>query len=352
MTYNFLLPNLSAGGAERISLIFARFLKRSGLEVRFINLGHEGGELSEWLIPEFEVVSLNRSRSLKAIPALVKFLRKHKGDIVFASRENASIAGIIACRLARRPIIIRLPNMPSNRLHQGAKGLKLKIVKWVNKRLYRQAQTVIAQTEDMRDEAIAYYGLAPEKVVAIYNPVDTENILANASKGGNPFTKGGKHFLSVGTIEYRKGIDTLLDAFSSFRSQNPDSTLTILGRKDGEYARKLVEKWDGKNGVEFCGFRENPYVYMAHCDVFVLPSRMEGFPNVLLEAMSLNKAVVATTCLPVISQLVHDGTNGFVCPVDDAETMANCMTKALELKDIHNTYTLFDKQKLLQVFHK
>ena len=114
MTYDFLLPNLASGGAERISLIIARILKKSGQEVRFINLGHEGGEISEWLMPEFDVISLNCSRSLKAIPALARFLRKHKGDTVFASRENASIAGLIACRLAGCPIILRLPNMPKN----------------------------------------------------------------------------------------------------------------------------------------------------------------------------------------------------------------------------------------------
>ena len=89
---------------------------------------------------------------------------------------------------------------------------------------------------------------------------------------------------------------------------------------------------------------------MAHCDVFVLPSRMEGFPNVLLEAMCLNKPVVATTCLPVIQQIVKDGVNGYVCPEEDAEKMASSMTKALDLKDIHNTYSLFDRQKLTKVF--
>ena len=350
MTYDFLLPNLGAGGAERISLIFARLLKKSGQDVRFINLGHEGGEMTEWLKPEFDVTSLNRSRSLKAIPALVNFLRKHKGDTVFASRENASIAGLIACRLTHTPIILRLPNMPTNQLHHGAKGLKLRIVKWVNKRLFRHAKTVIAQTDAMRDEAIAYYGLPPEKVVTIYNPVDIEQIRTNATKGNNPFTHSGKHFLSVGTIDFRKGVDVLLNAFTILRDQIPDATLTIVGRKEGEYAHKLIEKWDGKNGVVFCGFHENPYPYMAHCDVFVLSSRMEGFPNVLLEAMCLNKPVVATTCLPVVSQLVHDGINGYVCPVEDAEIMANCMMKALDLKDIQNTYTLFDHQKLVEVF--
>ena len=353
MTYDFLLPNLGAGGAERISLIIARLLKKSGQEVRFVNLGHEGGEISEWLKPEFNVVSLNCSRSLKAIPALVRFLRKHKGDTVFASRENASIAGLIACHLTHSPNILLLPNMPTNQLHRGATGLKLSIKKWVNKRLFRQAKTVIAQTNAMRDEAIDYYGLSPEKVITIYNPVDAEHIHANAAKGGNPFTHSGKHFLSVGTIDFRKGVDVLLNAFSIVRDQIPDATLSIVGRKEGEYARKLIEKWDGKDNVEFCGFFENPYPHMAHCDVFVLPSRMEGFPNVLLEAMCLNKPVVATTCLPVVSQLIEDGVNGYVCSVDNAEEMAQSMVKALNLKDIHNTYTLFDHQKLIEVFlHK
>ncbi len=352
MTYNFLLPNLGAGGAERISLLLARVLVKNGVEVRFVNLGSPKGEIRGWIQPEFELVSLGCRRSLTAIPALVKYLRKHRCEGVFASRENASIAGLIACGISGHPIIIRLPNMPTNQLLHGIKGIKLKIVKWVTRRVYKRARYVITQTEEMRQQTISYYKLPPEKVVTIYNPLDEEAVKRQAQTSEDPYTHAGPRFLFVGTIAYRKGVDILLEAFSTVKRDIPDATLTILGGKDGNYASNLVEKWEGMEGIEFKGFVENPYPYMAHCDVFVLPSRMEGLPNVLLEAMSLNKPVAATTCLPIVSQLVKEGVNGYLCPVENTELLSKAMIKALTLKDIQNRYELFDSKKLLEVFQK
>lgn len=350
MIYHFILPNLRVGGAEHISILFARTLVKDGVQVRFVNLGKPSGRMKEKVEKEFELVSLGCRRSLTAIPSLVKYLRKHPDDGVFTSLENASIASLIACRFTGNPVTLRLPNMPSNQLHRGMKGIKFRIVKWVTRKLYKKARCVIAQTDDMRNQALSYYDMPADKVVTIYNPLDEAFVRSQAMRDEELHEASHPRFVAVGTVTYRKGVDVLLEAFTKIRKQYQEATLNIIGNKDGNYARNLVEKYDGKEGVTFCGFRDNPYPFMSHCDVFVLPSRMEGFPNVLLEAMCLNKPVVATTCLPIIKQLVEDGVNGYVCPVEDAEKMADSMTKALDLKDIHNTYTLFNHQKLTEVF--
>ena len=350
MTYHFILPDLRVGGAEHISILLARTLVKAGLQVKFVNLGKPSGRMKEKIENEFDLISFGCSRSLTAIPSLVKYLHKHRDDGVFTSLENASIASLIACRFTGNPVMLRLPNMPSNQLHRGMKGVKFRIMKWVTRKLYKRARCIIAQTDEMREQALLYYSLPADKVVTIYNPLDEEFVRSQAMKDGDSHKASHPWFLAVGTITYRKGVDVLLEAFSQVRGQFSEATLTIIGNKDGNYAHKLVEKYDGKEGVTFYGFRDNPYPLMSHCDVFVLPSRMEGLPNVLLEAMCLNKPVVATTCLPIISQLVEDGVNGYVCPVEDAKKMASSMTKALDLKDIHNTYTLFDHQKLTEVF--
>ena len=308
--------------------------------------------MKEIIEKEFELVSLGSRRSLTAIPSLVKYLRKHRDDGVFTSLENSSIASLIATQFTGNPITLRLPNMPSNQLHRGIKRVKFGIMKWVTRKLYKKARCIIAQTDEMRDQAQSYYGLPADKVVTIYNPLDEAFVRSQAMESGDSHETSHPRFVSVGTITYRKGVDVLLEAFAQVRKQYQEATLTIIGSKEGSYARNLVEKYDGREGVTFCGFRDNPYPFMSHCDVFVLPSRMEGFPNVLLEAMCLNKPVVATTCLPVINQLVTDGVNGYVCPVDDSSSMAKSMAKALDLKDIHNTYTLFDKHQMLKVFTK
>ena len=82
----------------------------------------------------------------------------------------------------------------------------------------------------------------------------------------------------------------------------------------------------------------------------VLPSRMEGFPNVVLEAMCFNRPVASTTCVAVIKDIIRERQNGFYCEIENADALADCMIKASQLKNIDNNYDLFDLEKLLDVF--
>ena len=350
MTCYFLLPNLSAGGAERVSITFARLLKRQGVSVVFVDFGNGRGEMTRWIGKEFQIVSLGCKRVMAGISRLTAFIKAHPGGIMFSSREHVSIAGIIASQRTKMPIIVRVPNMPSNVLHRGPGEVKWKVIKLVNRLLLRRARYIIGQSEAMRDELISFYHLPPEKVVAINNPVDKEFVVSSADGAANPYEPGHVHFLTVCNVAYSKGIDILLEAFAIVRKSIPQARLTILGRHNTDYARNIVARVRPEDEVQFLGFKDNPYPYMRYCDVFVLPSRMEGFPNVLLEAMCFDRPAVATTCVPVIRQLITPGQNGFHCEVGDVNALAECMTKAVSLHDINNHYGLFDQQRLLSLF--
>ena len=343
-----LLPNMSGGGAERVSVSIARSLKRHGFDVRFICFCGNGGEMEEWLVHDFEVEYLNSPRTLSTLPKLKKYLQSHNDCILFSSHEHVSIVALLAARHLGIPVIVRLPNMPSNKLYGGITGLKWRIIKLLNRRLLKRASAVIAQTDAMRLEAIDIYRLPSEKVVTINNPVDKDVVTASATGIANPIGKGNPKYLSVGNVVERKGFDILLEAFATVRRSQPDATLTIVGRDNSEYAEKL--KATAGEAVTFAGFEANPYPYMSHCDVFVLSSRMEGFPNVLLEAMCFDKPVASTTCVPIIKQIVKPGTNGFYCEPDSSEALARCMEEASRLTGIHNSYDLFDESRLVELF--
>ena len=77
---------------------------------------------------------------------------------------------------------------------------------------------------------------------------------------------------------------------------------------------------------------------------------MEGFPNVILEAMCFNRPIASTTCVTVVKDIIHEGQNGFYCEIENADAIAESMIKATQLKDIDNNYDLFDLDKLLGVF--
>lgn len=346
----FLLPDLSAGGAERVSITFARLLKNEGFDVEFVNLGNSKGEMLNWIEPEFKMISLGCGRVLSSIKKLETFMKAHPNSIFFSSREHVSVVGMFAAKMAKCPIVVRIPNMPKNKLSKGVVGLKMAVIKSINQRLLKSAKVIIAQNVEMREQLIEYYGLLEDKVVAISNPVDVVYMRASANGVRNPFCEKKINFLNVCNIAYSKGIDVLEDAWPKVKAAIPDACMNIVGRDISEYAQELVTKAGRLVDFKFWGFQSNPYPFLKHCDVFVLPSRMEGFPNVILEAQCFNRPVVSTTCVAVIKEIIQEGVNGYFCNIEDPDALAGCMIKAVNLRNISNNYNMFDKELLLNCF--
>lgn len=349
-TIYIILPDLSAGGAERVAITIARILKKSGYNIEFINLGKPEGDMYYWIEPEFKMTSFGCKRVLTAIPKLYSFMKKHPNAKYFSSREHVNIVGLLCAGITKKEIIVRIPNMPKNNLVKGIAGIKASIIKGLNQKLLGKAKWVIAQNNEMRNQLLEFYGLSKRKVVAINNPVDKEYVLNSAKEVVNPFPKDEVVFLNVCNIAYSKGIDILLQAWGIVVNAIPNAHLYIAGRNNSEYAQQTISHVRDKDKVTFLGFQSNPYPYLKYCDCFVLPSRMEGFPNVVLEAMCFNRPVASTSCVEVIKEIINPGKNGYYCDIEDPEALAEIMIKAVKLKQIDNSYDLFDKDKLVKLF--
>ena len=350
MKIYFLLPDLSAGGAERVSITIARLLCKEGYNVEFVNFGFRVGEMLDWIESEFKMTCLECGRVLNAIPKLIAFMKAHPDSIYFSSREHVSIVGMLAAKMAKRPIVVRIPNMPKNKLSKGIAGLKMIVIKFINQWLLKSAKIIVAQNVEMRNQILEYYRLPNDKVVAINNPVDADYVRASAEGSKNPFHSGEVNFLNVCNIAYSKGIDVLESAWPKVKAAIPNAHMNIVGRNTSDYAQELIAKAQSLSEFTFWGFQSNPYSFLKHCDVFVLPSRMEGFPNVILEALCFNRPVASTTCVAVIKDIIQQGSNGYYCNIEDPDALADCMIKAAELKNIENKYSMFDKELLLSCF--
>ncbi len=341
---------MRVGGSELVSIQLAKILKKNGRDVRFVCLGGGDGDMRERITPQFELECLNCKRTLTALPALTRLMRDRRDACLFSSLEYVSLLALMTGKKFGLPVIVRLPNMPGNVLYSGFTEVKWKVIRWLNRKLLRRARTIIAQTDAMRQQALECYPLREDQVVTLNNPLDQEHVLASAENGDNPFEKGKTHFLTVCNIAYSKGVDILTKAFIQVKKAIPNAVLTIVGRDTTDYGRRLRASLQENADIRFLGFKHNPYPYMRYCDVFVLPSRMEGFPNVLLEAMCFNHPVVSTTCVPVVKKLIRTGENGYFCDIDNSQQLARCMTDAVKLHNIHNHYDLFDEELLLSIF--
>ncbi|MBO4851502.1 MAG: glycosyltransferase [Prevotella sp.] len=351
MTYHFLLPDLGVGGAERVCFRLAHILKEAGEDVRFVCLCGDGEDSHNWLSGEFKVSILRCSRVFASFPRLLRFLSHHRDTLLFSTHEHVSIVALLAGKLLSIPVVVRMPTMPSNKLYSGLTGMKWRFIHTINHWLLPQAKAIVAQTDEMRKQVEERYHLPKGKVVTINNPIDPDDIRARAAGTPSPFVGAGPHFLSVGNISLPKGVDTLVEAFHQVRHQLPEARLTIVGRNDSAYARNLLGKLNIDESINLVGFQSNPYPFMKYCDVFVLSSRMEGFPNVLLEAMCFDKPIASTTCVPIVKELVKPGVNGYYCNIEAPSELADCMVEATHLTNIHNHYDLFDKSRFVQLFH-
>ena len=191
-------------------------------------------------------------------------------------------------------LLVREAAMPSA-LFGGRKSLRL--WQWLYRNLYKQAEKVICPSDAMAEDLKENFGVPREKLLRIYNPIDAERIWQMAGAGEYPYDKGGPHLVAVGRLSREKGFDVLIDAMPAVLQRFPDAQVVILG--EGPLEAELREQARSlglQEKVIFLGFQANPWLYLKHADVFVLPSRYEGLPNVLLEALALGTPVVVSDC--------------------------------------------------------
>jgi glycosyltransferase involved in cell wall biosynthesis len=195
--------------------------------------------------------------------------------------------------LAREGADITSPRANCNRLRL-----------FVYKHMYRRADVVICQSDYMRRNMIYQFGLAPAKVVRIYNPVDIDAITLLAQSEPQPFPNKGPNLVALGRFSYEKGFDLLLRCMPLIRETVPTAFLAVLGDGPDFPALKAEQRELGlESCVRFIGLSCNPYPFIRHADLLVLPSRNEALPNVALEAIALGTPVVATNCTPALSEI-------------------------------------------------
>lgn len=327
----FLDQGLNGGGAERVMCSIMRGLDPREVEAELVVVDRLGA-LSH-LVPDFiEVRELSSSRTSRALVKLVRALWVSRPDVVFASTEHVSVLAALARLLSpRHRLIARCPIMPSLAVREGMAGFtgwRGRLARWA----YRNADVVVAQTDEMAVELRELMGVPGRSVRTIPNPVDERHIEESIRHAWSPFdaSSGRVNIVAVGALTPRKGLDTLLEALARVRATRPAAVLWLVGADKADYRRELevlAARLGIADAVMFAGFRDNPYPYMRWADLFVLSSRAEGLPNVLLEARYLGSRVVATDCVPVVSRIMG---GRHVVPVGNAQRLAEEMLRALE----------------------
>lgn len=328
------------GGAERMSVTITKSLDRDKFKVEYYLVGDfedERAPLKQFIPDDLSVHCIGSCSSILLILKFFFILAKEKPDVVFASVLNINNKLLVLRKLFRHvKFVIRCDNY----LYTYNDKQRRIILK-----TYPNADIIIAQTEEMKQELIDEMHISEDKVVALQNPVDTETINKKIQTGKIPYSDDGKvRYVASGRFAYQKGFDLLVEAFAIVKKQQPEAELYIVGRNDGGFedyyneVKQLIEKHGLQDSVKCVGFQNNPYVYIKYADCFVLSSRWEGLPNVMIESLYLGTPVAAFKCIPVIERIVTDGADGYLAEKENVESLAKAMMKASELGRVISVY--------------
>lgn len=317
----FILPDLETGGAERIVTTIANHLSRDLFEPKILLLRKEGGYLN--LVKEdVEIIDIDTERIRHSLKPILKEIYKRKPQIVFSGfgEVNAYLSLFIKLFPSTK-FIARETNVVSE--HVTRKEIRFFY------KFYNNYHQIIAQSDDMKQDLIGNFSVRESKIIKINNPVDFDfiNSKLNISSKPESFKYNFKNVVAIGNLSARKGFDNLLKVFSRLKNEN--ILLHILGDgRDKEILHQMKEFLGLKN-VIFHGRQENPYEFLKFADLFILSSRYEGFPNVLLEAGACGTYALANNCPGGITEIIQEGINGEISDIENHEEFSQMILQIL-----------------------
>lgn len=336
MKISFFIPSFRGGGAERVMVTLANSLQSKGHAVTVLVVNNVGPYKQE-VHDSVQIYSFNKSRTILCIFPLLRYIRKTRPEAVISTMTHVNLVAIIAWILSgikSVKILAREANAPLSR-YEGSIQLKARIQIWMMKMLYPLCTAVLAVSKDVERELHLILGEKKSGNIKLFhNPVFSPDLIDLMKKKPQHEWLTGrdrkwKIIIAMGRLEYQKGFDTLLNAFTKLR-EDIHVKLIILG--EGSLRKKfeiMANELGISDRVSLPGFTENPYAELANSDLFVLSSRWEGLPNALIQAMACNIPVLSTNCPGGPAEILEDGKWGQLVPVDDVAALTEAISDEL-----------------------
>lgn len=294
----------TAGGVERMSSLIMNEMVKRGHVLEFVTLDkpeaisfYKLDNQINW--HKLNIGNPNQKASLKErfqrILALRDIIKHFKPDIVLAFQEASFLSTKLASIGLRVPVIAAERNSPSRFNFMDVS--KRQFAFWS----FRFAKLITIQCESFRN----YYPRSlGSKIHTIPNPIFPVNIEKSEKQN---------IILSVGRLEYQKNFQSLILAFSKIASQYPEWTLIIIGEGDDrKKLETLISKYNLGTQVSLSGALKDLSLYYRAAKIFCLPSRWEGFPNALGEALAYGLPCVGFGDCDGVRDLIQNGKNGLL----------------------------------------
>ena len=338
----FIVPNLGGGGAEKVALHLLNNLNLNKFNLSVIIIYKDKGEYFTDLRKEVKRIFLEKEKVRYFIFSLYKTLKKEKPDIVIDfSFESMILTGVF--------IIPFFKNIYFVGRQMNILGIqKFNFLKrWLLKMAYKNFDKIITQSRDMTEDLLKNISISKEKIEEINNATDIDKIEELSNENIEiEFDKNSKNLLCVGRLAPQKGFDLIINTMLLL---DKNIKLYIIGNgKEKENLVNLIKKLNLEDHVFLLGKKSNPYIYMKNADLFILSSRYEGFPNVLLEAGACGLYSICNDCPGGVNEIIEKNINGNIVDFNNKNLVAKIIEENLTSyrnkekikKSIENRYSL------------
>lgn len=327
-----ILPTFTISGVPLAQIRFARALANQGHQVELV-IGYINPDYVLPEIPEISVRHLNIRHARNLLFPLIAYFRRQAPDVVFSAEDQLNAIVLLAAKLSGSKAkvscssrVTPFDTYPDKLLHKGT------VLKQLMKLVMSRADALTCVSKDMVDQYRTIFTPAPH--VCVYNIVDDagsrQRMLEPVDEPWLLMDDGVPVLVAAGRLAPWKGFDVLLLAMKELLKTRP-ARLLILG--DGPSRpdlQKMIDDNSLQQSIKMPGYVANPLKYYRNASVFVLSSRVEGMPNVLVEAMMCGCTPVSTDCPTGPRELLDGGKYGYLVPMNDPLAMAQAIIKALD----------------------
>ena len=346
------IGSLRHGGAEKVLATFLKKLPDDKYEIDLLLNLYSGKYLSEipdWInviyLNKGEMITTNRLQDIpiKAFRVMYQYVLKKFPKLLYSTiLKNKKYDVEFAAIHGFRDEILKSPLKSSKKIvwiHNDLRKTHFHNYTDEEIRKFFGFDKILVISEQIKAdfENLAQNEDEKSRIVRIYNPLDTEEVISKSQEVGSgklegqqPLTNNDQPiFISVGTVFPQKGFDRLLKVHKRLLDEDFQHKIQIVGDGyDFENIKKLRSELGVENTAEMIGFTDNPYPYFKNADFYVLSSRYEGFPTVLFEAITLKKNIIATD-VSGVREMLDDGKLGLI--IENSEQgIYDGMKKALQ----------------------
>ena len=324
---------LDDDGAVRVSLDRASRWARAGARVS-VFVAEQGGSGTKVLVPDqlpvrFGTVVERRVRWTFLIGLGRLLALGRRADVLVSGREIG--VGLLQCvaagRLLRRPVAVTVQSRVDVALGEYV-GEELR--SWTVRALVR-ADLIVPVSAGML-HTLVEMGVPAARVRTVTNGVDLDHIIGAARQEPEVVLPPGPLVVGSGRLHRQKGFDLLLRAHASaLRDGAPSHHLVLVGDgPDRGALERLVDELEVRDSVVFTGFVANPHAIVARAAAFVLPSRWEGYPLALVEAICCGTPCIAASCVSGPEEVLDGGRFGALVGPEDATELAAALRRHLD----------------------